>query len=421
MRGLKFIFGAVSVLITIGTSPISFAHNFPPTLKQAENFAISQSPELKEIQAKQNSLSNESIAAGQLADPKLIAGGKNLPTDTFALNQEAMTQIQVGIQQRFPKGRSLTYRSEQKSDLAHVEHEKGFAMHTSILREVRMSWIKLYYASQAKHIIEQQKQIYEHLVKVTESLLANNKVQQQDVIQAQLEVSALENHLFLINQQIDTARAQLARWVGQHFAARVNPSKLPHWRRPPSLSKLQVILDTHPELKVDQAMIVSNQSAVALARQQYWPGFTLGAAYGFRDGHNPDGDPRADFLTLQISIDLPIFPKNRQDRQLAASQENLLMSEAAKHVQERQLQEDLATQYAAWHALNQSVGLYQTKLRPQARHYAQAMLLAYQNGRTDFSTLSLSYDRELKIHLAELQANVDRAMARTNLLYMQGQ
>ena len=59
-----------------------------------------------------------SIAAGQLPDPQLTIGIANLATDTFAFNQEPMTQLKVGVSQMFPRGESRALKQQQLATLA---------------------------------------------------------------------------------------------------------------------------------------------------------------------------------------------------------------------------------------------------------------------------------------------------------------
>jgi hypothetical protein len=63
-------------------------------------------------------------AAEALPDPVLRLGAANLPTDSFAFNQEAMTQFQVGLSQAIPlvtgDGRHLALR-----DVAAIRIEDG--------------------------------------------------------------------------------------------------------------------------------------------------------------------------------------------------------------------------------------------------------------------------------------------------------
>jgi len=393
---------------------------FGITLTQAEQAAIIQSPELQSLHAKSQALGQTAVAAGQLSDPKLMLGAMNVPVDTFDFSQEPMTQVQVGIMQTFPKGHSLRYRALKQQDLSHAEYENWQATRAQILRDVRLSWLNLYYWSHAKRIVSAQKKVFRHFVKVTESMLANNKTQQKDVIRAQLELTDLDNQLIDINQQIDTARAQLARWIGVSLAKRAHPNQLPRWKHSPVLVNFEDIIKHHPELRTDQAFIAANHAEVKLAEQQYKPGFKVGVAYGFRQGRNFDGRRRADFLTAQVSMDLPLFTRNRQDRTLKASEDNLLASEENKMRHHRQLQESLKTQYTAWQQQRKSAWLYRQHLIPEAKQYAIATMTAYQNTQTDFPTLARATILELTTQIAGLKAFVNRDVARVNLLYLEG-
>jgi outer membrane protein TolC len=409
---------ALSLLILL--LGVQHVYARPLTLQQAENAALSQSPEMKALQAKTDALGQSAVAAGQLSDPKLMLGAMNVPVDTFDFSQEPMTQVQVGLMQAFPRGRSLHYRLMQKKDLSVAESRKLKAMRLQVLQGVRLSWLNLYYWVHAKRVVLKQKKVFRHLVKVTESMLGNNKAQQKDVIRAQLELTELDNRLLNINQQIKTARATLGRWIGAVLAKRVTPRRLPTWSLPPKLPQFHHIIKQHPILKTDAAFISSGEAGVQLAKQQYKPGFSLGVAYGFRQGCDINGRRRPDFLTAQISMDLPLFRHNRQDRTLRASQSKLLANEKNQMSHYRQLLEVLKTQYAAWQQQRKSAWLYRSHLVPEAKQYAESTMTAYQNTQTDFPTLARAYVRELNTELDGLRTNVHREIARANLLYLQG-
>lgn len=410
--------------VGFGAIPIASvaASRLNVTLTQVESVALQQAPELKSLAAKSESWKQSAIAAAQLSDPQLVLGAMNVPVDSFSLSQEPMTQMQVGLRQIFPKGHSLRYRSLQEKDKGQMEYQKGQAMQIQILQDVRMNWINLYYWLKARRIVSLQKKIFQHLVKVTESMLANNQAQQKDVIRAQLELTGLANQLITINLQIETARAQLARWVGNMLANHANPSQLPQWMNPPSLKRFETIIKTHPKLQSDRAIIAANYAGVELAKQQFKPGVAVGVGYGFSQGHDMfTNRKRSDFLTAQVSIDLPLFPNNRQDRGLKASEENLIASQEDQLSHYRQLNQTLKTQYAIWQQQQKSVELYQQQLIPEANQYAEATLIAYQNTQTDFPTLARAYIRQLNTSLMGLKASVDCNAARINLLYLEGE
>ena len=293
-------------------------------------------------------------------------------------------------------------------------------MQLQVLQAVRISWLNLYYWIQAKQIILNEKKVFQHLLGVSESMLANNKAQQKDVIRAQLEVTEMDDRLLMVRQQIETAGAELGRWIGPELENQANPNQLPIQPAVPNTKELLSIIERHPVLKSDEAVIYAGRANVGLARQQYKPGFNVGLVYGYRQVHNPDGSKLPDLLTAQVGMDLPIFPKNRQDRTLKASIDNLAAAQEDQISHYRQLRQALMTQLASWEQQRNSAQLYQKRLIPEAKQYAEATMIAYQNTQTDFPTLARAYVRELNTELSGLRASVNQEIARVNLLYLQG-
>jgi hypothetical protein len=83
------------------------------SLEQAITLAQQNDPWLHGSRLKQSAVENRSIASGTLPDPKVSLGIMNLPTDTWDLDQEGMTQLKVGVSQMFPRGDSLEIKKDQ--------------------------------------------------------------------------------------------------------------------------------------------------------------------------------------------------------------------------------------------------------------------------------------------------------------------
>jgi outer membrane protein TolC len=410
----------LSMIVLLSSPSWCSEYDVSFSLAEAENIALARSPELKSYQAKTEEFKQKSIAVNQLPDPHLRLGTINVPVDTFNFSQSPMTMIQVWLEQDFPRGKTLKYRAEQARDFSSVEVQKKEVMKLQILQSVRSSWLETYYWLQAEKIVQKQKVIFDHLLRVTESMLANNKAQQKDVIRAQLELTELEDRLLSIEQALVTARSELARWVGDTRASRALPTQLPVWPSPEVVTELQSSMKQHPVLKTDSALVLANRAEVRLAEQNYKPEFKTELAYDFRQGVNFDGRKRSDFITAQVRVDLPLFPGNRQDRTLKARQENLSSSREDQISHYRALKEVLDKQNIAWKQHNKRASLYKQSLIPEAKQYAEATMTAYQNALTDFPTLARAYVRELDTELAGLRVNIDRDLARINLLYLQG-
>ncbi len=386
-------------------------------LQEAEQFALDYVPELKAQAAEIVALEETAIAAGQLSDPTLRLSALNLPVDTFNVDQEPMTQLQIALEQTFPAGKTRHFKQYYNQQLADSERAKYDLLIIETLKGLRLNWVKLRYWIETKTIVLEQVKIFEHLLKVSESFLANNKAQQKDVVRAQFEVQTLINRLTTIEQHIKTAYDELARWVGPEASAAINPAKFPNWDAPPSREVLQHMLADHPRLLIDKALITANHTQVKIAKEQYKPGYKIGIGYGFRQGNNIDGSSRPDFLTAQLTMDLPIFTKNRQSKLLGASNQHLITAEQTHMSHYNQLKANLDATFTAWEQQAKVVTYYDKKLIPTSEYYSKATLSAYQNNLTDFDILADAYVMKLETKLTQLNAKLAKAMARITLLY----
>ncbi|CAM2888607.1 TolC family protein [Legionella anisa] len=222
----------------------SFAQAKPLSIREAEHLALNLSPEIQQLKAKADGLHQQSIAEGQLSDPQLTAGVINVPTNSFSFTQDEMTMLAVGVQQQFPRGHSLAIKSKQTKALATAEHRKVREQISLLLRNVRETWLELYYWNEALEIIHDNQKIYRRLLKVSESQYGIGKTNQSDVLQVQVELSRLSNQELQIEQRIDLLWAQLGRFIGQQEAQRNLSENLPFWLKPPSRLILQQRLTT---------------------------------------------------------------------------------------------------------------------------------------------------------------------------------
>ena len=391
------------------------------SLKEVEKIALKEAPELAQLRHSEYSLRESAVAAGQLSDPKLQAGLINVPTDSFDLDQENMTQMKFSLVQNFPKGRTLSVKSRQINMLANAESFKTLDTKGKILQMVRNDWLSLYYWYEADKIIKENKRIFKQLVEITESMLAAGKKSQHDVLRAYLELSKIENHQIHIKKEIGISHANLARWVGNGISNQIIPNKLPQWLPPPSSELLSLLVKNHPQIKKDSSVISASRQGVKLAKQEYFPGWALNLSYSYRRGNIPNMDnKRADFVGAQVTLDLPVFTKNRQNKVLKASKENLHAMQNIQISDYRKMTAEAEQELVKWKKLTEQKKLYKDKLIPESKQHAKATLIAYQNDKSDFLTVIRAYIIDLDTQLENLKINVDRAKTRVSLFYLEG-
>lgn len=407
-------------VLTVAMSPL-LGDSIPLTLSEAEELTLCNAPELERLDATREAFTQQAIADGQLPDPKLMAGAINVPVNSFSFTQDDMTMVEVGVQQYIPPGDTLAIKSKQTLEKANAEKRKSQDQKAILLRGVRETWLNLYYWTHAAQVVRENQTLYRDLLKATEAQYTVGKGSQSDVLQVQVELSRLDDQSIQVQQQIDGLRAQLVRYIGKIQQKRTLSKSLPDWPAPSSLESLEECLKHHPLLKVDAANIEVARHELELANEQYKPGIMVDLGYGIRQGQmSCCGGRRSDMVGAKVTVDLPVFTGNRQDRQFNANVSQLTASRLEQDVHYRDLLKELSTQYTLWQRLSQRESLYEKQLVKEAKQTAKAALLTYQSATTDLAAVLRAMSQELTIQLEHLQVKVEGAKARAALFYLEG-
>lgn len=391
----------------------------PLTLAEAEDRALDQEPGQSGLIARADALQAESVAAGQLPDPVLRMGLANFPLQSGGFTTEGMTQAQLGIRQAFPPGETRAASTRQFQSLALEMRESADGRGRDVLSSVRQTWLDTYYWQQAHAIVDESRPFFGDLVTVTRSLYAVGRKNQQDLLRAELELSRIDDRLIDINNAHSRSIAALSQWIGAD-AVRPIANKLPLWEQMPPLEMLQANLLSHPVLGAADARIGARQAGVEVAEERYKPGWALDLGYGYRDGFLPNGDPRSDFVSLSVTMDLPFFRKNRQDRKLAAALSQRRAANDSKEELYRRLNSRLEAEYARWSELNRRIALYEQRILTLASDNAQAALVAYQSDAADFADVMRSYIDDLNTRVDYIRLQVERAQSYATLANLGG-
>ncbi len=390
------------------------------TLMQSEKLALENDAVLQARQAQSNAFKEQAVAADTLPDPKLKLGLINFPTDTFARDQEAMTQVQVGIQQMIPRGDTLSLKSQQAlkagdAIAAEVEDRKRL-----LTAQVRTAYLELLYWLNAEEVVQNSYQLFEQLVNITQSQYQSGIQRQQDVIRAELEKGLLADKLDDIRASQKASFAQLGKliaWQGVHFAVERTIPHLPSVAQGDSAT----LLRQHPRLYAEDAKVARSQYGIELARQEYKPEWMVDVTYGFRDGFNPNGSERADFLSAMVVFDLPLFTADRQDRNVSASRLQHQSALDSRQDIVRDLTRQYEEQMANWTVLRERMQRYEKLLVPQAHENAAASLHAYQNRGSEFTVLMRARITELDTELNYLRLRTNYLKTQAMLLYLTGE
>ena len=408
-----------AAVVCLATSHISVADwRAPLSLAEAERLAQSGEPGEAELLAVAEALGNRAVAAGQLPDPSLRVGLVNFPLNG-GFSAEPMTQAQLGIRQVFPRRDARRSAANRLTALASATSESAAARKRDVLQATRVAWFDIHYWQQAETILTESRDLFVDLLDVTRSLYATGRKSQHDVVRAELALGQHDDRVIEAVRARSAAQAALAEWIGAD-ALRPVVSKLPGWNAPPDLSLLQSRIAGHPSVLAAAATVDASTAAVSRAEQDKKPGWALDIGYGYRDGVLPGGEARSDMITVNVSVGLPLFAENRQDREVSAALSERSAAIAARNRQVARLQSELTLQHTRWSELNRRLELYETRILGLAANQSESALLAYQSDAGDFADVVQGYIDEIDTRITHIQIQVERVKSHAALANLGG-
>jgi outer membrane protein TolC len=362
---------------------------------------IIRNNELQSLQAQVNSLKSEVPFAGSLEDPKLSLGVLNLPVDTFSFDQEPMTQKQVALSQKFPWFGKLDLRAQQAVIVALRQEALLEAKKLEIARQVATDYFELGYVDRSLEINRRLFEMVRQLLRVAETRYATGQGLQQDVLQAQVELSRLMDEKIDLRKMRRMLEDRINGLMNREIFSSVEPEEPTYGDEAlETKALLQVALQGNPWLKVRQAEIDIANLEVELAEKDYWPDMDVRVAYGQRE-EDFTGRSLPDFFSAAVILNLPVWQKNRQDSKLAASRADYQAAVKAYRNTISRLPHQLDALVTEINDTQSNYRLYTKGLLLQADHWSQAAASSYEVGKVDFNTM---INAKLKLLRFEQQA-----------------
>lgn len=396
------------------------------SVDQAVALAVDNNPGLLEVQARYEAMAEIPSQLGTLPDPVLSLNAMNLPTDTFNLDQEAMTQMQVGLSQVIPFPGKLALREDIGEYEALAARHSVDEMRLMLVRNTRSHWWQLFYLDRALDVVDSNQELLRQFIRVARTKYEVGDGLQQDTLLAQLELSKLldkkirlralrRNQAIKLNVLMDTpADAQI-----------VLPAKVSTVM--PELFDEKLLYEraqnVRPLLRESENFVSAAQSRVSLARKQYYPDFKIGAAYGNRSGDNPlpRGGARADFLSVMFSFNLPLFQNRKLDRAVGQRNAELRKSRYALRDSWAMVRSEISAATTDYLEARELFELFESGIIPQARQTVASMLVGYQVNEVDFLNLVGSQVTQLNYEVQYWKALTDAKQALARLVAAVGE
>jgi cobalt-zinc-cadmium efflux system outer membrane protein len=352
--------------------------------------ALRNNPGLDAMRERARAAAAVPSQVGSLPDPRISLGAINLPVDSFALDQEPMTQIQIGISQMFPFPGTLGLRRGIAESQAAAAADSEAEARLRLVRDVRLGWWELFYLDRSADTIARNRELLRQLVDVARVKYEVGNGLQQDVLLAQVELSRLHDMAIGIEGMRTSATARLNALMARRADA---PLALPsvltaHLPTIASVETLQARADRErPLLAQFRHQLDAAHSAQALARKAYLPEFGVTTSYGWRQGYNGDGSERADFASAMFSVSVPLFANSKQDQLMAQRSRETAASEQDLDDTRNRVHADIAVAAADFVRARQALALLDDGILPQTAQAVASMQAGYQVSKVDFLSL----------------------------------
>jgi outer membrane protein TolC len=352
------------------------------------NIAIEKNPQLHSLYSAIQADSAKIPQAGALPDPILSLNLLNLPTNSFAFDQEPMTGKQIALRQLFPFPGKLSLKEDISSEGASISSANFLEYRNQIIKDLKIGYYDLFFIDRSIEITDKNQQLLEEFAEIAESKYTVGKGLQQDVLKAQVELSKMIDRLIQLHQKREVIQAQINTILNQPVNTLLGKAEEPGFSAlAKTLDSLQVMaMVNRPLLMGWESMKKQSDLRIDLAKKDYWPNIGVFLAYTQRD-ELQNGNPGYDFVSGGISLNIPLYSGSKQSQKVEETiYSKTMVDERYKQVL-NQVNFEIENKLSSVEKNAKLVELFKTGIIPQASQSLQSAMIGYQTDKVDFLTL----------------------------------
>ena len=350
-------------------------------------------------------------------DPMLMLTQHVQPPETRVGPQVAM----LSVSQRFPGFGKLGLRGEVAAAAAVEQGELHQAQRAEFVRLVKRAWHELAFIDQALSINRESEELLERYEALARTRYAQGFGLQADVVRMQAEYTrALSRRDDLERRRID-AEATLAALFAHPVETRIDAVEAVALPPPPADAEALAALArrARPEIRAAVRRVERRKRAVALARRERWPDFSVGVVWGALLGRDdpaglaaPPPDNGQDVFSLTAGVNLPVFGQ-RYDAGVREAAESVAQACATYEGAVAEAERAVRATLARIRSTQRQLALFEDALLPQTEQALYSTEAAYSTGTAGVLDL-LDGERKLldvRLGLARLGTDYMTALA----------
>jgi outer membrane protein TolC len=293
-------------------------------------------------------------------------------------------RVEVSQKILWPGKRNL--RGEMARADAGAAAEDVSDMRLQLVEMARNAFVEYYLVHRVQEVNDEAIRLINESRGNAETRFRTGQISQQDILQADVELSKQRERGVTLERMRRVAIARLNTLMHQEPTAPLPPP-------PAKLAKTQTLdpastliaqaLAARPDLRALEQRIASDRAALALAYKDYWPDVEVAGAYDTIMGNGPMRD-----LAPQIGLrmNLPVRTNKRQGA-VAEAQAKIAQRCAELAAKTDQVKFQIQEAYEQVVESEKILNLYETKILPQSSENVKAAQSAYVTGKTPFVSL----------------------------------
>lgn len=371
--------------------------------EQVVEIALEANPQVHSARARYESAQHQIRQNYAPNDPLFTYINGDSPTNGFT--NASFHTLEVTESFQFPgKAVLQTRRAIDAARIARLAYQ-------ATIRDIRAATETAYYQTLLDGALGQVAREnvvnLEHVLKVTQVAYSANRVTQTDFISAEFDLAAaqqLGRQLRVAEANDETALNQLLYRPPDAPLALDRTLKLE-----PLRVRLSELIDEAARVRQEilEAALTehSSQTALELARMEYFPDFT--AAYIFDHYLVPSGAPAPNLTQdhgFSIGFNVPMFFWIKQNEDVTSARFSLEAARSDLGSIKSQTAATVTQLYRSAQLAYQTAILYRESLIPLAEQDFRVALVAYQSGKVDFVALAGALRRSYDSRVSYLQA-----------------
>jgi outer membrane protein TolC len=365
----------------------------------------------------------QKVAAAQHRIPQVTALEDPMVGNTFwPIHDQALQTAggrighQFSLSQKVPWPEKLDARGAVAARDVQIAMAEIHQAEIEIVEAVRLAYYELWLADELIRIVEDNSELVEDLIKVSEARFKTGG-SQQDILRAEIEGDRLEEQLIELRRQKEQARADLGALVRQPL--HLMPTAVNELGINEAAPQLELLVAEaeacNPTLQGLTAEIARDRAKETLACLQQYPDFQLGLGYSIISDDNNVISPVAnghDNINFSLGVTLPIW-RNKINAGVREAAHDRSATTHRREAEQDRLRGALRRQVAAAYASVEQLDLFRNRLIPRTEQTLEIATADYQGKRADFTDLIATY-RELltlRVQVARTQARLASTLA----------